>query len=59
MGAMIVAYGGETDGTGGATPSMAQRTALFQKVFAGEVLTAFEQATLMLDKHQIRTIQNG
>lgn len=33
--------------------------ALFLKVFSGEVLTAFEQTTVMLDKHMIRTIQNG
>jgi len=33
--------------------------ALFLKVFSGEVLTAFEQAQLMMDKHRIRTIANG
>jgi hypothetical protein len=38
---------------------MAQRTALFLKVFGGEVITAFEKSSLMLDKHQIRTIQSG
>jgi hypothetical protein len=38
---------------------MAQRTALFLKVFGGEVITAFEKKSLMLDKHQIRTIQSG
>lgn len=32
---------------------------LFLKVFAGEVLTAFEQQTIMLDKHKIRTISSG
>jgi hypothetical protein len=38
---------------------MAQRTAVFLKVFGGEVITAFEKMSLMLDKHQIRTIQSG
>jgi hypothetical protein len=33
--------------------------ALFLKVFAGEVLTAFEQSTIMLGKHNVRTIQFG
>lgn len=33
--------------------------ALFLKVFAGEVLTAFEKATVALPRTQMRTIQNG
>ena len=33
--------------------------ALFLKVFAGEVLTSFEQATVTADKHMVRTIANG
>ena len=33
--------------------------ALFLKVFAGEVLTSFEQTNVMMDKHQVRTITNG
>jgi len=33
--------------------------ALFLKVFSGEVLTSFEQNTVMMDKHQVRTIQAG
>ena len=37
----------------------AQKRALFLKVFAGEVITAFEKHTLVLDKHQIRTIKSG
>jgi len=32
---------------------------LFLKVFGGEVLTTFEQATTMLDKHLVRTIESG
>lgn len=35
------------------------KDALFLKVFSGEVLTAFEQQTVMMDKHMVRTISNG
>jgi len=33
--------------------------ALFLKVFAGEILTAFETACVTLDKHLVRTISHG
>lgn len=33
--------------------------ALFLKVFAGEVLTAFSEKNVMMDKHMVRTIANG
>lgn len=33
--------------------------ALFMKLFAGEVLTVYEQKAYMLDKHSVRTIKNG
>lgn len=33
--------------------------ALMLKVFAGEVMTAFEESTTILDKHYVRTIANG
>lgn len=33
--------------------------ALFLKVFAGEVLTAFDRATAFRDRHSVRTIANG
>lgn len=33
--------------------------ALFLKVFPGEVLTAFNDANVMLDKHVVRSIQSG
>lgn len=33
--------------------------ATFVKVFTGEVLTAFEQSTALLDKHTVRTISQG
>jgi hypothetical protein len=52
-------YFGEANGAGGASPTEAQRTALFLKVFGGEVITAFEQNTLMLDKQIVRTIASG
>lgn len=32
---------------------------LFQKVFAGEVMTAFDESNIMMDKHQVRTIKQG
>ena len=34
-------------------------TALFLKVFSGEVITAFETANSTLDKHMVRTISSG
>jgi hypothetical protein len=36
-----------------------EERALFQKVFSGEVITAFEEFTTVLDKHQVRTISSG
>lgn len=33
--------------------------ALFLKKFAGEILTAFHDAQVMMDKHLVRTIENG
>lgn len=33
--------------------------ALFLKLFAGEVLTAFSQSTVMMERHMVRTIMNG
>jgi len=33
--------------------------ALWLKVFAGEVLTAFQQKQIMMDKHMVRTISAG
>ena len=50
-----------------ATPSFAGEsnndaagdTALHLKVFAGEVLTAFEQASVTMDKHVVRRITSG
>ena len=48
----IVSRLGQTNGSG-------DTDALFLKVFSGEVLTSFERANVMMDKHQVRTITNG
>ena len=39
--------------------SAGDSSALFLKVYAGEVLTAFEQASVTMDKHVIRSISSG
>ena len=39
--------------------STGDRWASFLKIFAGEVLGAFERMTKTMDKHIIRTISNG
>lgn len=36
-----------------------ERDALFMKVFSGEVLTAFARNTVMMSRHQVRTIDHG
>lgn len=42
------------------TPAnMTAERALFLKQYAGEVITAFEKHTIMLDKHNVRTIKSG
>jgi hypothetical protein len=33
--------------------------ALFLKMFAGELLTAFEEANVVMDKHTVREIKSG
>ncbi|MCX4025635.1 capsid protein [Endozoicomonas sp. SM1973] len=35
------------------------KRALFQELFAGEVLTAFKKKNIMMDKHRVKTIKNG
>ncbi|WP_323115385.1 hypothetical protein [Pseudomonas guariconensis] len=37
----------------------ADKLALFLKIFGGEVLTAFQRRSVTMDKHMVRTIQNG
>lgn len=44
---------------GGVNSAGSDRTALFLKVFSGEVLTMFENTNMTLDKHRVRTISNG
>ncbi len=39
--------------------SAGDRDALFMKVFTGEVLTAFERTSVMMSRHQVRTISHG
>lgn len=39
--------------------NVSDRRALFLKIFAGEVLTAFARTTVMMDKHIVRTINYG
>lgn len=50
-------------GTGISNPgqnlSVGDRDALFMKVFSGEVLTAFARNTVMMSRHQVRTIDHG
>jgi hypothetical protein len=43
----------------GATGTWAADTALFLKVFGGEVLASFTKQTVTLDKHTVRTITSG
>ena len=52
MADVTVAAPGQLGGAG-------DRLAGMYKVFAGEVLTAFKQSTVTMDKHIVRTIQNG
>lgn len=39
--------------------SAGDRDVLFMKVFSGEVLTAFARNTVMMSRHQVRTIDHG
>lgn len=39
--------------------SAGDRDTLFMKVFSGEVLTAFARNTVMMSRHQVRTIDHG
>jgi hypothetical protein len=47
-----VSFAGKANNTGSAT-------ALFLSLYAGEVLTAFEQANVTYDKHIIKSIPHG
>jgi hypothetical protein len=50
---------GQINGTGGFNSTWADQTALFLKVFAGEVLQTFETEAVMKPLHMVRTIQSG
>lgn len=50
---------GQINGTGAFNSTFANQTALFLKVFAGEVLQTFETEAVMKPLHMVRTIQNG
>uniref|UniRef100_A0AB74UQK8 Viral capsid protein n=1 Tax=Salmonella phage Phylax-28 TaxID=3349226 RepID=A0AB74UQK8_9CAUD len=57
---MANATGGQQIGANqGKGQSAADKLALFLKVFGGEVLTAFVRRSVTMDKHMVRTIQNG
>ena len=43
----------------GAVNGTGASDALFLKVFSGEVLTAFAETNVMMDRHYVRTISNG
>ena len=43
----------------GADNGGVDKTALFLKVFSGEVMTEFARRTVVMDKHSVRTISNG
>lgn len=53
MAVAVPSFSGESNNDG------AGNTALHLKVYAGEVLTAFEQASVTMDKHQVRRITSG
>ncbi len=50
---------GQSLGSGTFSSTFATQTALFLKVFAGEVLQTFETEAVMKPLHMVRTIQNG
>ena len=56
MGNATPTFGGAQNGTDG---TVEQQRALYLKLYAGEVITAFEKHTVMLDKHTVRTITAG
>ena len=56
MSGMTVTYIGANDG---AHADLGEERALYLKMFAGEVLTAFPEYAIFLDKHRVKTAQNG
>lgn len=55
----MAALGANTISNPGQNLSAGERDALFMKMFAGEVLTAFARTSVMMDKHMVRTIPHG
>jgi len=56
---MKVSLGGQAGGSGAYTGTWATDNAMFLKVFAGEVSTAFAEANVMLPLTRVRTISSG
>lgn len=54
-----ISFGGQSLGSGTFSTVFDTQNSLFLKIFAGEVLQAFETATVMKPLHMIRTIQSG
>lgn len=54
-----VTFIGASDAAGGSPATMAEERALFLKMFAGEVLTAFPETTAFIDKHRVKKAMNG
>jgi hypothetical protein len=54
-----VSLGGQISGSGAFTSTFATDNAMFLKVFAGEVLTAFMEKNVMLPLTRVRTINSG
>lgn len=55
----MTALSSDTISNPGQNLSGHDRDALFMKMFAGEVLTAFSRNSVMMDKHMVRTIPHG
>ena len=54
-----LSLGGPIQNTAGTWDYATDNTAMFLKLFAGEVLTAFEERNIMLPLTRVRTISNG
>jgi len=59
MGVTNISFMGQSNGTGAYDTNRTNQEALFLKVFSGEVLQAFETATVMKPLHTVRTISSG
>jgi len=59
MSAATVSRIGELDAAGGQSPTMTQATALFLKVFSGEILQAFKEVNVAMERSMVRSITSG